>query len=91
MEEAWHWILGIRSSLVNHLVNLHGFIKSITVWSTFSVTFLFEIATLWWDSYGGEGIELQNLVTRVFSLVVLLGVKKIEEYLVKRMLKEETT
>jgi len=29
---------------------------------------LFEIAALWWESYGGVGKELQNLAIRVLSL-----------------------
>jgi len=34
--------------------------KSIIVWITFiNVSFLFEIAALWWKSCGREGKELQ--------------------------------
>jgi len=29
---------------------------------------LFEVAALWWKSYGGESKELQNLAIRVLSL-----------------------
>nr|XP_007149088.1 hypothetical protein PHAVU_005G040200g [Phaseolus vulgaris]ESW21082.1 hypothetical protein PHAVU_005G040200g [Phaseolus vulgaris] len=61
-----------------------------------NVSFLFEIPVLWWESYGGEGKKLQNLVIRVLSLTcsatglnVLVFVKYNLQLEMRQKVKEE--